>query len=122
MAIVPLTVKQMLAQYPTLPPTALTMNIGAGESMTTVTDGVTFPCDGNTIILMKGGAASHVLTVKSTTDAFKRTGDIVYTLGIGLYAVLPKLQPAGFADASGLCTITSDASGTDVLFWAIREP
>jgi hypothetical protein len=111
----------MIPNYPTLPPTALSMNIGAGQSMTTVTDGVRFALTGNEIVIMKGGAASHVLTVASVVDQNKRPGDIVYTLGIGLFAVLPKLQPAGFADSSGNCTITSDASGTDVLFWVVRE-
>jgi hypothetical protein len=120
MAVVPITVFQMPAKYPTLPPTALSLNIGVGTSMTTVTDGVSFPITGKEIIIVKGGAASHVLTVSSVADAYKRTGDIIYTLGIGLYAVLPQVQPAGFMQAAGTCIIISDAGGTDVLFWVLR--
>lgn len=121
MAVVPLTVFQMLPNYPVLPPVALSYNIGTGQSMTVVTDGVSFPLTGNEIIVMKGGAASHVLTISSVADQFGRVGDIVYTLGIGLFAVLPKLQPAGFKQTDGTCLIKSDAGGTDVLFWCLRE-
>jgi hypothetical protein len=120
MAVVPIPVFQMPAKYPVLPPAALSLNIGTGTSMTVVTDGVSFPCTGNEIILVKGGAASHVLTVASVIDQFKRSGDIVYTLGIGLMAIFPQIQPAGFAQPDGTVKITSDASGTDVLFWVIR--
>lgn len=121
MAVVPITPTQMLPNYPTLPPTVLTMNLGVGTSMTTVADGVNFPLTGNEIVVALGGAASHVLTVKSVAEPnMKRSGDIVYTLGIGLYMAFPRLQPAGFADSSGNCTIISDAGGTDVKFWVIK--
>jgi hypothetical protein len=110
----------MPAKWTVLPITALALNIGAGQSMTVVTDGVSFPCTGKEIILMKGGAGSHVITATSRVDPYNRTGDIVYTLGIGLMAVLPQLQPAGFSQSTGLCIITSDGGGTDVLFWCLR--
>ena len=123
MTAVLLTVKQMVPKYPPLPPTAASMDIGTGQVMTVVADGVTFPCTGQEIILVLGGAAPHALTVKSNTvgDPFKRTGDIVYTVGAGLYSVLPQIQPGGFMDpATGLVNIISDAGGTDVKFWCIR--
>jgi hypothetical protein len=120
MAVVTITVTQMAAKYPTLPPTALSLNLGTGTSMTTVADGVSFPLTGKEIVFVLGGAASHVLTVKSVVDQFGRTGDIVYTLGIGLYCVLPQIQPAGFKQADGTCNIISDAGGTDVKFFVIR--
>lgn len=120
MAVVPITVKQMPAKYPSLPPTALSLDLGAGTSMTVVADGVSFPLTGKEIIFVKGGAAGHALTIKSVPDALKRTGDIVYTVGIGVYSCLPQVQPAGFMQADGTCVITSDAGGTDVLFWVVR--
>ena len=89
--------------------------------MTTVTDGVSFPIFGREVILVKGGAASHVITVKSVVDPIlHRAGDIVYTLGIGLLMVLPQLQPDGFQQTNGTCIIISDAGGTDVKFWVLR--
>jgi hypothetical protein len=121
MAVVPLTVFQMPKNYPTLPPTALSLDIGVGESATTAADGVSFPCNGNEIILVKGGAASQVITVKSVLNGFNRLGDIVYTVGIGLLSVLPKIQPAGFNQSNGTVVITINAGGTDVKFWCIKE-
>jgi hypothetical protein len=120
MAVVPLTVFQMPAKYPVLPITALALNIGVGQSMTVVGDGVSFPCTGREIIIALGGAGSHVLTVASQPDVYKRTGDLVYTLGIGLYCVLPQIQPAGFMKTDGTVVITSDGGGTDVKFWCLR--
>ena len=120
MAVVPLTVFQMPAKWPTLPIGAGTLTIGAGQSMTVVTDGVSFPCTGKEIIIIKGGAAAHVLSIVSRLDPYNRFGDIAYSVGIGLYAVLPQLQPQGYAATTGLTTITSDAGGTDVLFWCLR--
>jgi hypothetical protein len=120
MAVVAIPVYQVLGKWPVIPLTALSLNIGTGTVMTVVGDGVSFPLTGKEIILMLGGAASHVLTIASRLDTFNRLGDITYTLGIGLYAVLPQLQPGGYAAGTGLCTITSDAGGTDIKFWCIR--
>jgi hypothetical protein len=121
MAIVPITPTQLNPLYPALPPTALSMNLRTGTSMTVVGDGVSFPLTGNEIVIVKGGAASHILTFKSVADQLKRSGDIVYTLGIGLMMAI-KIPAAGFQQADGTCNIISDAGGTDVLFWVIKEP
>lgn len=120
MAVTPITVFQMPAKYPTLPPTALSLNIGVGTVAAVAADGVSFPLTGKEIVIVLGADASQVLTVKSTIDAFRRTGDIVYTIGIGLYMVLPQIQVAGFVQADGTCVITFDAGGTDVKVWVLR--
>lgn len=120
MATVPLTVFQMAQKYPTLPPTALSLDLGAGESADVEADGVSFPITGNEIILVQGGAGSQVVTIKSVADSWNRSGDIVYTVGIGLLSVLPQVQPLGFTQSNGTCKIIVDAGGTDVLFWCVR--
>jgi hypothetical protein len=121
MAVVPLTVFQMPKNYPALPPTALSLDIGLGQSATTAADGVSFPCTGKETILIKGGAAAQVVTVTSVVNGRNRLGDIVYTVGIGLMSVLPKIQPLGFNQANGTVVITINAGGTDVKFWCIRD-
>lgn len=120
MAVVALPVYQMLPQFPSLPITAGALSIGSGTSMTVVTDGVSFPLTGKEVIVILGGAAAHVLTVASVRDPYGRLGDITYSVGITTYAVLPLIQPQGYAATTGLCTIISDAGGTDVKFWCVR--
>lgn len=121
MTAVAIPVFQMPDRYPTLPPTALSFNIGSGTAMTSPGDGVTFPSFGREVIIVKGGAGSHVLTIKSVPDPIlNRSGDIVYTLGIGLMAVLPQLDVEGFRQADGTVVITGDAGCTDVLFWVLE--
>lgn len=122
MAVVPIPIFQLGPNYPTLPPTALGFNIGVGTVATTVGDGVSFVCTGKEIILVLGADASQVITVTSVANGYKRTGNMVYTMGIGLYAVLPMIQPAGFLQPDGTVVITLDAGGTDVKFWALRLP
>lgn len=119
MAVTPIPVFQMAAKYPTLPPTALSLN-NTFTVATTAADGVSFPLTGREIVIVKGGAASQVITVTSVADDKKRTGDIVYTVGIGLFTILPQLQPAGFMQTNGTCVITIDAGGTDVGFMVLR--
>jgi hypothetical protein len=120
MAVVPLTVYSLLPNWPVLPLVASSLLIGAGQSMTTVGDGVSFPLTGKEVIVCKGGAAAHVLTIASRLDPFNRLGDITYNVAIGVYTCFPQIQPQGYAASTGLCTITSDAGGTDVLFWCLR--
>jgi hypothetical protein len=120
MSVVVIPIFQMAAKYPALPPTALALNIGAGTVATTAAHGVSFACTGNEIILVQGGAASQVVTVTSVVNGFNRTGNIVYTVGIGLLSVLPQIQPAGFLQSDGTVVITLDSGGTDVKFWCIR--
>jgi len=122
MAIVPLTVYTMLPNWPVLPLVASSLSVGAGQSMTAVADGVTFPLTGKEVIFILGGAAAHVLTIASRLDPFNRLGDITYNVAITTYCVLPMIQPGGYAAATGLCTIISDAGGTDVKFWCMRIP
>ena len=119
MAVTPITVMQMPAKYPVLPPTALSLNSVATVAAVAA-DGVSFPITGKEIVIVKGGAASQVLTVKSVADQFKRSGDIVYTIGIGLICILPQLQPVGFMQSDGTCLITLNAGGVDVGFWVFR--
>jgi len=120
MAVIPLPVFTMPAKWPTLPIGAGTLTIGAGTVMTVITDGVSFPLTGKEVILILGGAAAHVLSIASRVDPYNRLGDIAYSVGIGVYAVLPQLQQQGYMASTGLCTITSDAGGTDVKFWCLR--
>ena len=122
MAVVPLPVYSLLPNWPVLPLVATSLTIGAGTVATTAADGVSFPLTGKEVIVILGGAAAHVLTIASRLDPFNRLGDISYSVGITTYAVLPMIQPQGYAAATGLCTIISDAGGTDVKFWCMRIP
>jgi len=120
MSVVTLSVFTMSAKYPTLPPTAASLDLGVGQVATTAADGVKFPCTGKEIILVLGADADQVLTVVSVADPWLRTGNIVYTAQDTIYSVLPQIQPQGFADANGFVTITLNAGGEDVKFWCIR--
>lgn len=120
MAVTPIPVFQMSAKYPVLPPTALSLDIGAGTMAAVAADGVSFPCTGKEIILVQGADAQQVVTVTSVANRFNRTGNIVYTVGVGLLSVLPQIQPDGFLQSNGTVVITLDAGGTDVKFWCIR--
>lgn len=119
MAVTPITVFQMPAKWPTLPPTALSLN-NTFTTAAVAADGVSFPITGKEIVIVKGGAASQIITVTSVVDQFKRTGDIVYTVGIGLFSILPQIQPEGFRQSNGTCVITINAGGTDVGFMVLR--
>lgn len=120
MAVTPITVFQMSAKYPSLPPTALSLDIGAGTSAAVAADGVSYVATGKEIVLVKGADAPQVVTVTSVADRYNRTGNIVYTVGTGLMSILPQIQLDGFQQSNGTVVMTLDAGGTDVLFWVIR--
>jgi hypothetical protein len=120
MAINPVDVFYLPPNYPPLPVPDGSFDVW-GQYMDVAADGISFPCTGNDIIMVQGGAVDHVITIKTVGDQFKRTGDILYNVGAGKLVVLPKIQPIGFEQPDGTAIITGDTGSEELYFWVFDD-
>lgn len=89
------------------------------------TDGATFANDGRTRIVGKNaGAGTHVITVVTpkTIPSGQAIADATFSVLAGDYFYLPFFDPQYFNDpATGLVSVTTDGTKTEISFTAIRE-
>lgn len=66
------------------------------------TNGMMFPNDGRTVLLIKnGGAGAITVTVTSVPDEYGRTGDLIISVAAGEERIVGPLRPALFNQRSG---------------------
>ena len=118
MAATALPIITPLGSYPTLPitPTGADFVFTAGDA----TNHNTFVSTGREIVIVFASTAGTV-TFTSVADGINRTGDITtYAVGSGVYSLFGPFLKTGWANTSGLVTITPSA--TTVTFAVIRLP
>jgi hypothetical protein len=115
-----LTPKSLPLKYPVLPITANALDFAFTAAGADFADGASFPMTGKEILIVhNANVGVQTLTVTSTIDPYKRTGNITaYSIGIGEYAVFPQFQKDGWMQADG--SLYFAASATDVEFAVLR--
>lgn len=87
-------------------------------------NGMLFPNDGKTVLLVKNGGASAItLTVVSVADEYGRSGDIAPPVAAGEERIVGPLRPALFNQRSGADAgkvYVNFSSGTSVTVAALR--
>jgi hypothetical protein len=88
-------------------------------------NGMKFPNDGKTVLLVKnGGAAPLVVGVTSVADQWGRTGDLSVSVGVGNEALIGPLEPSVFnaksGDDQGNTCLTFDGTHAAMLIAALR--
>ncbi len=103
MARLSITVQAMPAKYPTLQPTADSLDITWTAAGADFADGFKFPLTGKEILLVRNGnVAAKTVTISSVVDAYNRTGDITtYSIGASEYARFPQFQKDGWMQSDG---------------------
>lgn len=108
-----------LRKYPTLQPTADSLDIPA--TAPDDTNGCDYVATGREVVMLyNSGASPYTFSLISVADGYNRTGDITnYSIGAGEFAAL--IPPvAGFAGAGGKVQIT--VSNVAVKFLVVRVP
>lgn len=120
MAVLNLVPVQMPANYPVLQPAVNTWDVAFTPAGADYADGAEFTLTGNEIVIIRNGnVGAKTVTVTSYVDPLNRTGDITaYSIGASEYAILPRLQPLGWANPSGKLHMV--ASAADVEFLVLR--
>lgn len=117
MAVTAITVKETSGIYPTLPLSANAADFTFGA--VDITDGGSFVSDGTELILVQNtDAGTATVTIQSTVDPQRRTGDITaYSMGTGEFACF-HVAGSGWVDSEG--KITVKVSDVQVLIAVIR--
>jgi hypothetical protein len=115
-----LTPTALVGPYPTLPPTALSLDV---PMVAADTAGNSFKSTGHeTLFWRNSGVGTHHITITSVADSLKRTGTITaYAIGAGLYGGFDFIgDMTGWKDGSGNITFTCDDA--EVLVGIQRHP
>ena len=113
-----LTPVEIVGPYPSLQPTALSLDHAFAAA--DVANGNQFAASGDDILLVKnnGGAAAYYFTITSKEDELNRTGDIdQYDVGIDLYSAF-KIKNKGWRQSDG--NIYLDAENVAIEFAILR--
>ena len=122
MARLVLTPVQMPAKYPTLQPAANSLDVAFTAAGADWADGAGFLLTGKEILIVFGAAAGGTVTISSTIDPYRRTADITaYAVGIGLYAIFPQFQKAGWVQADGQLYLAASAATVEFLVLRLTE-
>lgn len=115
-----LTPVSLPAKYPALPITPNALDAAFTAAGADFADGASFPMTEKEILIVhNANAGAQTVTITSTIDPYKRTGDITaYSIGIGEYAVFPQFQKAGWVQSDGNLYLA--ASAADVEFLVLR--
>lgn len=118
MARVTLTRTSILGPYPTLQPSATTLNLT--ETAADASNLNQFVLDGPCILIAHNiGVGARTFTLTSVVDARNRTGDVTaYSVGAGLVAAFKLDQTEGWRQTDGYMYLTG--SHAEMLFSIIR--
>jgi hypothetical protein len=122
MAILDLTVQNLIAKYPATPLAANAADITWTAAGAAFADGFRFPHTGKEILLVRNdNAGPQTVTINSVANAKGRSGSIsTYSVGIGEYAAFPPFPVDGWRQTSGY--LTGAASAADVYLAVLRLP
>jgi hypothetical protein len=115
------TVTTLLGPYPTLQPTALSLDVAMTAANATDFESASFT--GREILIWHNtGVTGRTVTIESVADgALKRTGDVTtYAVGAGLYGAMYLGALEGWRQSGGL--LYFKASHADVKFGVLRLP
>ena len=122
MAILTVTVQNLLGKYPVTPLTANSADIVFTPAGADFADGFQFVHTGREIILVRNGnVGAQTITINSVPNAKGRSGTITaYSLGAGEYAAFPPFPVDGWRQSSGY--LTGAMSAADVEIAVLRLP
>ncbi len=122
MAILTLTVQNLIAKYPVTPLTANSADFVWTAAGASFADGFQFAHTGKEILLVRNdNAGAQTVTIDSVPDAKNREGDITaYSVGAGEYAAFPPFPVEGWRQSNGM--LKGAASAADVYLAVLRLP
>jgi hypothetical protein len=122
MAILTLTVQNVIAKYPAPPLTANAADFVWTAAGADFADKARFIHTGRELILVRNNnVGAKTVTIESVADPKNRTGNITtYSVGAGEYAVFGPFPVLGWRQTTGYLQLA--ASAADVMFAILRLP